>query len=192
MDKNKMYKIKNRSASIVIYRIPEDRIRREFRPGEVKEISYGELVKLTYQEGGRELMSDFLQLVDDELIENFNIPAEAEYYMSEQQVVDLIKTGTLAAFLDCLDYAPTGVIDLIKRYAVSLPMTDLQKVAALKEKTGFDAAAAIANTQAEKAAEEAEGNVPAPKKSSSNRRTAANYKTTTATTESKYKVISEG
>lgn len=185
MDKNKLFKIKNRSASMVIYRIPEDRIRREFHPGEVKEIPYGELVKLTFQEGGRELMSDFLQLVDEQLIEDFNIPAEEEYYMSEQQVVDLIKTGSMAAFLDCLDYAPVGIIDLIKRFAVSLPMTDTQKIAALKEKTGFDAAAAIANNNADKADEP----VAAKPRSSANRRTTVNYK---ENTESKYKVISEG
>lgn len=188
MNKEKMYKIKNRSASMVIYRIPEDGIRREFRPGEIKEISYGELVKLTYQEGGRELMSDFLQLVDDELIQNFNIQAEPEYYMSEQQVIELIKTGSMAAFLDCLDYAPTGIIDLIKRFAVSIPMTNTQKIAALKEKTGFDAAKAIALAAAEKAAEEESGTA-APAKAPTTRRTAVNYKTNT---QDKYKVISEG
>lgn len=187
MDKNKMYRIKNRSASMVIYRIPEEGIRREFRPGEIKEISYGELVKLTYQEGGREIMSDFLQLVDDELIQNFNIQAQPEYYMSEQQVVELIKNGSMAAFLDCLDYAPTGIIDLIKRFAVSLPMTNTQKIEALKEKTGFDAAKAIELANAEKAVEEEAGVAPA--KAPTTRRTAVNYK---AANENKYKIISEG
>jgi len=187
MDKNKTFKIKNRSASMVVYRIPEERIRREFRPGEIKEVPYGELVKLTYQEGGRELMSDFLQLVDDELIQDFNIPAEEEYYMSEAQIIDLIKTGSLAAFLDCLDYAPTGIIDLIKRFAVSLPITDTQKIAALKEKTGFDAATAIANAKAETEAEAEEG-ITQTTKPATKRRTAANYKETS----DKYKVISQG
>ena len=40
---NKMYKVKNRSASMAVYSIPELGIRREFAPGEEKKISYNEL-----------------------------------------------------------------------------------------------------------------------------------------------------
>lgn len=43
ISKDTMYNVKNRSASIVIYKIPEANIRREWQPGEVKRISYGEL-----------------------------------------------------------------------------------------------------------------------------------------------------
>ena len=69
--------------------------------------------------------------------------------MSEQQVIDLIKTGSLDAFLDCLDFAPIGVMDLVKKYAVSVPLTDYEKRKALKEKTGFDVDKAIANSESE-------------------------------------------
>ena len=41
----KMYLVKNRSASMVVYKIPEDGIRREFAPGESKKIKYAELEK---------------------------------------------------------------------------------------------------------------------------------------------------
>ena len=51
---------------------------------------------------------------------------------------------------DCLDFAPPGVIDLIKKFSVSLPLTDFQKVNALKAKTGFDAAAALKHVMEEK------------------------------------------
>ena len=56
-----IYNVKNRSASMVIYRIPEENIRREFAPGEVKKISLDELTKLSYQSGGQALMANFLQ-----------------------------------------------------------------------------------------------------------------------------------
>ena len=77
--------------------------------------------------------------------------AESAY----QQIVDLIRTGSLDAFLDCLDFAPVGVIDLLKKYAVSVPLADYEKRKALKEKTGFDVDAALKNIAAEKAEEEA-------------------------------------
>lgn len=139
--------VKNRSASRVIYKIPEAGIRREFSPGESKKLTYDELTQLSYQPGGRALMQNFLQIQNAEVINNLGIPVEPEYAMSEQQVVELLKTGSLDAFLDCLDFAPVGVIDLVKRFAVSLPLTDYEKRKALKNKTGFDVDKAIANSE---------------------------------------------
>lgn len=152
---NKMYNVKNRSASIAVYRIPEKNIRREFMPGEEKKISYEELQALSFQSGGRELMANFLQIQSSEVTEDLNIHTEVEYNYSEQDIVNLIKEGSLDAFLDCLDYAPVGVMDLLKKLAVSLPMTDMAKIKALKEKTGFDVAKALANAEAEKEEENA-------------------------------------
>ncbi len=138
-----IYSVKNRSASMVVYTIPENNIRREFMPGETKKVSKEELDQLSFQPGGRELMAGFLQIQSDEALKDLNIPVEPEYYMSEQEVIDLIKTGEYDAFLDCLDFAPTGVMDLIKRFSIEIPMTDTRKIQALKDKTGFDVAKAL-------------------------------------------------
>lgn len=151
----KIYTVKNRSASRVGYFVAEGNVRREFAPGETKRIPYAELEKLSYQAGGRELMANFLQIQSAEATQELGIRTEPEYYMSEQQVADLLKTGSLDAFLDCLDFAPVGVIDLVKKLAVSLPLDNYEKRMALKEKTGFDVDKALANLMAEKA-EEAE------------------------------------
>jgi hypothetical protein len=67
-------------------------------------------------------------------------------------VRDLLVNGSLDRFLDALDYAPEGVIDLIKTMAVNLPLGDVAKLNAIKAKTGFDAAAAIRHVEEEKAA----------------------------------------
>jgi len=78
-----MYNVKNRSAGRVVYKIPEDNVRREFNPGESKRISFEELEKLSYQPGGRELMADFLQIQSAEATHNLGIHTEPEYNMSE-------------------------------------------------------------------------------------------------------------
>lgn len=148
-------KIKNRSASQIIYTIPELGIRREFSPGETKIIAFDELEKLNWQAGGRELMMSFLQVTENKAIEDLNIPTEVEYHMSEEQIIDLLLNGDLDAYLDCLEFAPVGIIDLIKLYAVELPLTDTRKIEALKEKTGFDAAVAYKNKMADLAPEDA-------------------------------------
>ncbi len=151
MDNNKIYQIKNRSASGVCYRIPEDGIRRTFAPGEVKKIAWSELEKLSFQPGGRELLTHFLQILGPvEVAQDLGIKTEPEYNMSEADIVELLKNGTLDAFLDCLDFAPIGVIDLVKNISVQLPLENTAKREALKKKTGFDVAAALANIAAEK------------------------------------------
>jgi hypothetical protein len=135
---------------MVVYKIPEDNIRREFAPGETKKIKYSELEKLSYQGGGRELMANYLQITEEEVTKDLNIKTEPEYYMSEKQVIDLLQTGSLDQFLDALDFAPTGVIDLIKQFSVTLPLENSAKRKALKEKTGFDVDKALVHIEEEK------------------------------------------
>ena len=149
-----MYNVKNRSSSVVVYSIPESNLRRTFAPGETKRNHFSELEKLTYQPGGRELIANFLQIMEEEVTQDLNIHREPEYNMSEAQVRDLILNGSLDAFLDALDFAPIGVIDLIKSLSVSLPITDFKKREALLKKTGFDVDKAIANDKASKESDE--------------------------------------
>lgn len=147
----KMITIKNRSAGQVTYMIPEDGIRRSFAPGEAKRITSEELEHLTFQPGGKEILAGFLQVIEEEgraIAGLTNV--QPEYNMSEADVVKLIQTGSVDEFLDCLDFAPVGVIDLIKKLSVSIPLYDMQKRAALKKKTGFDVDAALRNIAAEK------------------------------------------
>ena len=181
INQDTLYNVKNRSSSVVVYRIPESNLRREFAPGEVKRIPFGELEKLTYQQGGREMLEQFLQIVDEVVTTDLNVHREFEYNMSENQIRELLISGSLDAFLDALDFAPIGVIDLIKTMAVKLPLTDLNKRKALKEKTGFDVDKALVHIEEEKI-EEGEHITPnAPERrvkttTNTGRRTTPNYK----------------
>ena len=160
IEQNTMYNVKNRSSSVVVSKIPETNLRREFAPGETKRVPFGELEKLTYQEGGRELLENFLQILEEEVTTDLNVKREIEYNMSEAEVAELLRTGSLDAFLDALDFAPIGVIDLIKSLAVQLPLTDIDKRKALKQKTGFDVDKALIHIEEEKAEEKAPAAAP--------------------------------
>lgn len=144
-----LYTVKNRSAGIVVYRIPELSIRREFAPGETKKIAKEELVKLAYQPGGSELINDYLLIDNDSVLNTLNIQPEPEYFLTEDQIIDLIKNGSVDAWIDCMNFAPVGVMDLVKKYSVSVPLSDYEKRKILKEKTGYDVDAAIANLHAD-------------------------------------------
>ena len=174
MNRDKLYNVKNRSASVVVVRIPDLGIRREFAPGETIRMSFNELEKLSYQAGGRELMANFLQVMEDDVNDELGVPREAEYYMSEAQIVELLRSGSIDQFQDCLDFAPIGVIDLVKQLAVQMPLTDTIKINALKEKTGFDVEKAIANAQAAAAPEKS--TTETQNTTTGKRRTNTNYK----------------
>lgn len=145
-------KVKNRSASVVGYSVPDLHVRRRFLPNEVKDIDVEELRQLLYQSGGRELLTNYLQVAKEDVEKLDMGEQEKEYYFSNEEIIALIKTGSIEEFLDMLDFAPDGVINLVKEYAISLPMTDLQKIKALREKTGFDATKIMENTDTEGAA----------------------------------------
>ena len=145
-----MYRVKNRGASTVVYKIADKGIRREFKPGQIMSISSEELEELTFQPGGTLILSQFLQIMDLDGIQAARIKTEPGYHYSEQDIAKLITSGSLDAFLDCLDFAPIGVIDLIKKMSISIPMVDIQKRKALKEKTGFDVEAALKHNEEDK------------------------------------------
>ena len=150
MSNERVYNVKNRSAGIVVYRIPEQGIRRVFQPGEVKRISHAELEALSYRAGGKEIISQYLQVRNIEALSELNINIESEYFMDKEQVEELIANGSVDQWVDALNFAPAGVIELIKQFSVSMPLADYNKRQILKEKLGFDIDKAIANAQADK------------------------------------------
>lgn len=143
--------VKNRSGGTVIYRIPESNIRREFMPNEAKSIDKKELEALSFQPGGRELIADYL-LIEDEavLLEYTGQTPEPEYWMTEKDIEVLMKTGSLDAFKDCLDFAPQGVKDMVIKLSTSLPLNDSAKRQAIKDILHFDVSKALQHIEEEK------------------------------------------
>lgn len=138
-----MYNVKNISDTTVAYSIPDlNNLRRVFTPREIKRISGDELEKLTYIPGGAAILQKYLQ-VDKEILDTLGIPNEPEDFMTEDQIIELLKNGSLDQFLDALDFAKEGVLELIKKFAVELPLNDVAKRDAIKKKLGFDVTAAI-------------------------------------------------
>ena len=186
MDSNTMYLVTNRSASVVVYSIPEDGIRRAFAPGETKKIRHGELEKLSYREGGKVIIADYLLIQSQDAINDLGVPTEPEYYMTQEQVIDLMKNGSMDAWLDCLDFAPQGIIEMIKSLSVSVPLGDYNKRRALQEKTGFDVDAAIKHMEEERDEQEL------PKAPAQRRVKPAEPAAPARRTTGKYNVVKEG
>ena len=141
---NEIIEVTNRDNGSVGYSIEDlNNLHRNFMPNETKKITMGELRKLAYTPGGQYLLNNCLKLNNSEAIDELIGKVEIEYYYDEEKIKNLLTIGSLDEFLDCLDFAPDGVIDLVKNLAVTLKLNDYAKREAILEKTGFDVSKAI-------------------------------------------------
>lgn len=156
IDINKVYLVTNRSASRVFYAVPDFGVKaREFQAGETKRLPYGELEGLSQLPGGMDIIRDYLQIKAEDAREELIGNVEPEYNMTDAEVKELILHGSMDEWLDCLDFAPEGVIDLIKTLSVELPLNDTRKMQSFKEKKGIDLERMIRSKEEERAEEAA-------------------------------------
>lgn len=149
VENNKKVKVTNRDNGRVGYTIPDlNNLVRTFAPNETKELTMEEIRKLSYIPGGKTLLKDYLIVHDEEAIEEVLTKVEPEYFYTEEDVKNLLLNGSLDALKDCLDYAPVGTIDLVKKVAVAMPLNDVAKRKAILEMTGFDVDTAVAINEA--------------------------------------------
>ena len=157
VDNNKMVKVTNRTFGGVGYSLPELHINRNFRYKETKELPYSEIHALANIDGGQYILENCLLIEDAEVVQDIVGAVEPEYNYTEEDIKKLMETGSLDEFLDCLDFAPDGVKQIIKHVAIELPLNDIAKRDAIKKKLGFDVTAAVTNKELSKPdAEEAE------------------------------------
>ena len=140
MEKSTLIKVLNRDNGAVVYEIPEmNGLKRVYQSGETKEVTFEELEKLSYIPGGLPLLEDSLVILDnEEAVKALLGQVEPEYSYSKEDIINLMKNGSLDEFLDCLDFAPEGVKDLIKTLSVELPLNDVAKREAIFNKLGFN------------------------------------------------------
>lgn len=141
---NDLVKVQNRDNGSVGYSVPDlNNLHRTYQPNEIKSITMDELRKLSYVPGGMEILRNYLVILDDEAREEILSDVEPEYYLTKEGVKKLLLEGTLDVLLDCLDFAPSGVVDLVKDVAVEIELNDVKKRDAILNKTGFNVTNAI-------------------------------------------------
>lgn len=143
-------KVGNRSASRVVYKVPELNVRRTFYPHEpLRDIDIAELELFSQQPGGRMMIKNYLYIPDEKVLKhllNTNVPIE--YWLTEDKLPGWMTSCSLEEFQDALDFAPEGIKDLIKEYAFKLPLNDYSKRQALKDQLGYDVTQALENAKA--------------------------------------------
>lgn len=143
LNNNDKIRVENRDNTLVGYIVPETNIIRRFEAYETKELTMGELRQMIQVKGHRNIIKNHLIIHNKEAVEELMPDAEPEYYYNSKDVDFLLTRGTLDQLLDALDFAPEGVINLIKDEAVKVKLDSMDKRTAILNKTGFDVTKAI-------------------------------------------------
>lgn len=135
----KIISVTNRNAGWTGYVIPDTGVTRNFSPRETKKIPLEELQQLQYVPGGENILRECFVINDTDALSALNMEnMEPEYFYTETEVRQLLESGTLDQLEDCLNFAPEGVIDLIKLIAVETELPDTRKRKLISEKTGLN------------------------------------------------------
>ena len=144
LEGNTIIKATNRSGGSIGYRIPDlNNLKRHYSAGETKEVTMEELRKLSYIDGGIEIIKDYLILDNKEAVAELLGQVEPEYYYTSEDIKKLLLEGSLDALKDCLDFAPEGTIEEVKKLAVELKIPDVYKREAIQKSTGLNVSKAI-------------------------------------------------
>lgn len=134
---SKKVKVTNRNNGFTGYHLQNgtDRI---FSRGQSMMISLEELDLLQNTPGGDYIIKNLLIIEDKDVLDELNVVTEPEYFYTEAEVNELLNNGSLDQLEDCLNFAPEGVIELIKTLAVKNQLPDTKKRDLITKKTGFN------------------------------------------------------
>lgn len=135
-------KVTNRNNGYTGYTLTNGQ-KRLFNIGETKQISIDELRELSQIDGGEYMLRNYLIVNDKSALDFLNIDPEPEYYYTEKEIKVLLEEGSLDQLEDALNFAPQGVIDLIKDISIKIELPDTRKRKMIFDKTGFSVDNAI-------------------------------------------------
>lgn len=128
--------VKNRNNGYTGYTLPNG-VKRQFTLGQTRKIDINELKELRDCDGGEYILKNYLIIDDKNALEFLDLHPEPEYFYTEAEIKELLTTGSLDQLEDALNFAPQGVIDIIKDMGVKIELPDTRKRKMIFEKTGF-------------------------------------------------------
>ena len=135
MEDSKKIKVVNKSAGVVAYSLPElNNLYRTFNKDESKEVTFGEMRMLSYIPGGEVLIKDYLTIMDKDAVAELIGEVEPEYYYTKKEITEILKYGSLDQLEDCLNFAPQGVLDLVKNTAIEIRLNEVDKRKLISER----------------------------------------------------------
>lgn len=122
-------------------------VRRFLPPFASFKVKAEELRQLNYTLGGKDILQNYIRVENKDLAAEFGVDTEEtpEYNWTEKEVVDCLNSSDINVLLDALDFAPTGIKQLIVDKAVELEVADVNKRQAISKAMGIDVDSMIKN-----------------------------------------------
>lgn len=130
-------KVSNRSDGSVGYKLDALHIKRHWRhPGDYINIPIEELLELKSSRGTKYILDHLLKIEDNaaRALVFDEAPLPPEYDYSEAEVEQLLYAGTNEQLYDALDYAPDGVLSIIRTKACQKLPDTMAKIEAINKK----------------------------------------------------------
>lgn len=110
-------------------------------------VKASELRELNYQLGGQEILKNYIRVNNSALAKEFGVDVDntPEYNWGRDEVKGCLENDDINVLLDALDFAPTGIKQLIADMAVELEISDVNKRQAISKAMGIDVDSMIAN-----------------------------------------------
>ena len=140
MDGNKTVSVRNRTEGSVAYKLDSLRVARSWpKTGSVLQISIDELKELMVHPGGEYILRN-LVIIEDEAarIEILGAEVQPEYNYTEDEIKYILYEAEDNVLLDCLDYAPVGVLELIKEFSLEKMPNTTAKIKAINQKLNIN------------------------------------------------------
>ena len=133
----KMVSVTNRDNGGVTCRLSNNK-RISFNIGETKKVPLDDLIELKSSDGGAAALREYLVINDKEALRILELSPEPEYFYTKTEIKQLLENGTLDQLEDCLNFAPEGVLDLLKDIALDMELPDTRKRKLISQKLGFN------------------------------------------------------
>ena len=136
MDKNTEVVVVNRKQGGLTILIPDLNVRKRFaKTGAFSTMTVGELEALKISPGGERVLKEYLRIEDAEVADHIlDGQVEAEYNYGEKEIDFLLYKATTEQLLDALDFAPEGVLEIIRAKAIEKWPNTTDKLIAINEK----------------------------------------------------------
>ena len=136
MISEKKVPVRSRTQGSVSYKLESRLAARSWqKAGTVLYPTVEELKEVMMIPGGAYLLKNCLVIEDPEArIEVLGAEPEPEYLYGEKEIKTLLYEADDAALLDCLDYAPAGVLELVRQYAIEKLPNTMVKIQAINDK----------------------------------------------------------
>lgn len=140
MDGNRRVPVRSRTEGSVAYKLDSLRVARSWpKSGAVLQISIDELKELMVYPGGEYILRNLVIIEDEAVrIEILGAEVQPEYNYTEDEIKYLLYEAEDNALLDCLDYAPVGVLELIKEFSLEKMPNTTAKIKAINQKLNIN------------------------------------------------------